>query len=367
MDVKPLPQTPDQGSKISGFDFTSLEQFRQLELQGGMDTSSKDPLNNSDSYEKTPAATQPSSVDNTTGKSGLKISYQFDMFYELSQQVSAKMGKSAGNKFTELGASVAEKFQENFSLQIDGVGSFMNGTKSSLDISPDTTNAFFDAVQGLTKASPDALQDFFKKSDSFFGELKQKFGEAGGAFDQIKTSMQDQAKNFLEKVGKIKEEATQQNETQTPAAPATTDQPQAVQEASAADNTNLQQTGGMIKLLFGNNNDVTQNEYQDFLKKFAEYAKKFRDSMMKGFLTSSKPGDQNASSDQPTGGIYSLVNANDNTQSVGQSDSNSQTNDQSNNSAQLANSVAESQKIKFDFKFESSVSIQQMSQFDISA
>ncbi|HNV71194.1 MAG TPA: hypothetical protein PKO06_15935, partial [Candidatus Ozemobacteraceae bacterium] len=103
-----------------------------------------------DSFEKTSVPTpevDDSSASDTSG--GLKISYHFDLFYELSQKVSAKMGQKGLTQFTEVSASVAETFKGSFSLKIDALGSFLNGTDKSLSISTETAGRFMSAVEGL--------------------------------------------------------------------------------------------------------------------------------------------------------------------------------------------------------------------------
>ncbi|HEY9068621.1 MAG TPA: hypothetical protein VIV61_00065, partial [Candidatus Ozemobacteraceae bacterium] len=166
------------------------------------------PLRDSDSFEKaTPAADKAEANGLQQESGGLRIAYHFDLFYQLSQKVQARMGQSGQQRFVETAASVSETFKGSFSLQIDAVGSFLNGTDKSLNISPETANQFMDAVDGLAELSPDGLQNFLKESDKFFGELEKTYGEAGGAFDDINARMKAQATAFFDSVKTVREDS----------------------------------------------------------------------------------------------------------------------------------------------------------------
>ena len=89
-----------------------------------------------------------SSSGEITSSNGSNVSFQFDLFYSLTSKVEAKMGQSGAERFVDLSASVAETFQSSFSLSIDGVGSFMNGTDKSLDISPEVAQPGYGTSNG---------------------------------------------------------------------------------------------------------------------------------------------------------------------------------------------------------------------------
>jgi hypothetical protein len=214
---------------------------------------------------------------------GLNISFQFDLFYELSAKVEAKMGQSGANRFAELSGKVSETFMGSFNLQIDAVGSFMNGTDKSLDISPETTSEFFDAVEGLADLSPEALENFLKESDEFFSELESTYGEADGAFDQIKGLMQDQAKAFFSDV-----EAARQNAVAGGSSEEATDSAAAAQLPEDASTD--EKTPAAIKLVFQPETSASQSEYKDFLKDFLDYTSKFRQQMFDKLLGSKISG-----------------------------------------------------------------------------
>ncbi len=232
---------------------------------------------------------------------GLNISFQFDLFYELSSKVEAKMGRQGANRFAELSGKVSETFMGNFSLSIDPVGSFMNGTEKSLEISPETTGEFFDAVEGLADLSPEALENFLKESDEFFNELEATYGEAGGAFDQIKGVMQEQAKAFFADVEQARADALGGGAA-TEALPA---EGEAALPAANTDISALLPTtdkengnGSLIEMFFKPEVKVSQSDYQDFLKDFVEYAEKFKQQMFEKLFNSRSSYDKTGKSEE---------------------------------------------------------------------
>ncbi len=269
MDVKPLPP-----GMLQGLDPTAKEaRFRErLPGQAAPGTPSTAPV---DVFE--PSAAAPAEVppaDETSDRSaqagGLKISMNFDLFYQLTQKVTARMGQSGGQRFAELAGTVAETFKGSFSLSIDAVGSYLNGTDKSLEISPETTSEFFDAVEGLADLSPTALETFLKEADDFFAELENTYGDLGGVFDDLKKQVQEQASGFFQQV-----EASRQEMLAAAAAPAPAALPQA---QTAAPPT-------AAGLGTGNNMAVAA-DYQKFLQSFLDYTRKFREQMLLDFLKS---------------------------------------------------------------------------------
>ena len=223
---------------------------------------------------------------------GLNISFQFDLFYELTSQVEAKMGSDGANRFVELSGKVSETFKGSFSLSIDPVGSFMNGTSKSLEISPETTSEFFDAVEGLADLSPEALENFLAKTDDFFAELEKTYGKADGVFAEIKNQMQGQAKAFFADVEQIKTDVLGSEETD--AAPAV----QAPNPGFSMPTTDLSAllTGSkgddeqsLIEMFFKPGMKLSQEDYQSFLEEFSTYAEKFRQQMFEKLLGSRNP------------------------------------------------------------------------------
>ncbi len=229
---------------------------------------------------------------NSIQAGGLNISFQFDLFYELTSKVQAKMGQDGANRFMELSGKVSETFMGNFSLEIDPVGSFMNGTDKSLEISPETTSEFFDAVEGLADLSPEALENFLKESDEFFAELETTYGEADGTFDQIKGMMQEQAKAFFADVDNARssmfgagesQEAVPESEAATlPAADATSLLPAT---GSASDDSE----SSLIEMFFKPELKVSQSDYQSFLEEFMNFAEKFKQQMFEKLLGNRNP------------------------------------------------------------------------------
>jgi hypothetical protein len=225
-----------------------------------------------------PVAEEPGQKQQAIEADGLKISFQFNLFYELSQKVSARMGQQGLNRFMEVSSTVSETFAAGFSLSIDPIGSFMKSTDKSLDISPETTARFLDAVEGLADLSPKALENFLKETESFFDTLEQTYGPAGGAFDTIKSQMQEQAKAFFADVT-----ATRETALGGPPAPAPTALPAGDPPAEPA-GTELP-----IPLTGRPGTSVGQDEYQAFLKEFLSYVGRFREQMMRDFLAFASP------------------------------------------------------------------------------
>lgn len=227
---------------------------------------------------------------------GYNISFQFDMFYELTSKVEAQMGKSGAERFVSVGATVAETFKSNFSLSIDPVGSFMNGTEQSLAISNETTNAFFDAVEGMADLSPESLENFLKESDNFFAELEKTYGEAEGAFDTIKDVMQNQAKDFFAKVGEMQNSVLQGSAPKTTLeAPAETPESRPM----SADSLRPSETDALsvllpqgeedsekdlISMFFNKDIKLSQENYSEFLEDFQGFAERIKSSMFSKLL-----------------------------------------------------------------------------------
>lgn len=244
---------------------------------------------NADVFEKAP--TMPIAPQNevpaeNTGKGNeLNISFQFDLFYQLSTKVEAKMGQSGANRFLELSGEVAETFMGNFELKIDGVGSFFKNTDSALNISPETTGEFFDAVEGLTDLSPESLQNFLQETEDFFTELENTYGEAGGAFDQIKEQMQQQASSFFADVKSAREEAMgSMDDSMSAIAEETGAAPAEAEAADAQAPAQSDKEPGLIQMTFKPDMLVPTDNYQDFLQKFLDYTEKFKQQMLESFF-----------------------------------------------------------------------------------
>lgn len=246
----------------------------------------------------TPAAKGPEAKelqnDDNSGSiqaGGLNISFQFDLFYELSSKVEARMGQQGAERFVELSGKVSETFMGNFDLSIDAVGSFMNGTDKSIDLSPEVTNEFFDAVEGLADLSPEALENFLKESDEFFAELENVYGKADGAFGQIKEVMQQQAKAFFADVNSARDGLMAPQSD-----PGAVEIPQ-LPEAETADLASAlaplaaesEQKPSLLELFFKPETKVSQNDYQDFLADFFTYTEKFKQQMFEKFFATRNP------------------------------------------------------------------------------
>ncbi len=241
-----------------------------------------------DTFQKSaPAATEAPTNATLPANGELNISFQFNLFYELSSKVEAKMGQSGADRFAELSGSVAETFAGSFDLKIDGVGSFMKNTDSALKVSPETTNEFFDAVEGLADLSPKALENFLGETEDFFNELENTYGEAGGTFDQIKEQMQQQATAFFADVENAREQALKGFEAPAEDAVAAEEGAAALPAAESGEATAEKAESskpGMIKLVFKPDLLIPQDNYQDFLKKFIDYTEKFRQQMFESLF-----------------------------------------------------------------------------------
>ena len=277
MDMKPIIWNNDHGrSKIPNQNNSHTRDTESLIPKPSSVLPEKKPV---DSFDKTPETiNDEKDVAGAVTGSGLKISFHFDLFYQLSQKVSAKMGQKGLDRFTEVTASVAETFKGSFDLKIDGIGSYLKGTENSLNISPEMTNGFLDSVDELAALSPHALENFLRESDRFFTELQSKLGPAGDALDDIKGQMQEQAKSFFDGVQKIRSDAMgESSEVTGPVVPIL---PATVAHTSSPENSG----GNLIPLKFGDKSSATQNEYQDFLKNFLDYTEKFRQRVVKDFF-----------------------------------------------------------------------------------
>jgi hypothetical protein len=221
------------------------------------------------------AATEAEEAATGTGTGKMQIKMHFDLFYELSHKVSARMGTSGGRRFVELAGTVTERFQGRFSLSIDPVGSFLKDIDRSLDISTETTNAFFDAVEGLADLSPAALETFLKESDRFFDDLEKTYGDLDGVFDDLKKQIQDQATAFFQQVANIRASSVSAPEAPPAAEPAP--EPPTAPDAP------------LIPLVFGDGRLVKAQDYQEFLTAFLDYARRFREQMMLEFLKAPRP------------------------------------------------------------------------------
>jgi hypothetical protein len=272
---------------------TSIGKSSLLASQG--QTSLKDIFERSavpTSKEALPGKFQNNNDTRSIQAGGLNISFQFDLFYELTSKVEARMGRQGAERFVELSGKVSETFMGSFNLSIDAVGSFMNGTDKSIDISPEVTGEFFDAVEGLADLSPEALENFLKESDEFFAELENVYGKADGAFGQIKSLMQEQAKAFFADVGSARNNAAKNLENA--ASPNTEPElPEAeTSDISSALATLAAESGkkpSLIELFFKPETKVSQNDYQDFLADFFEYAEKFKQQMFEKLFASRNP------------------------------------------------------------------------------
>ncbi len=274
-------------------------QARNRERLYGNEESARAARQATDIFERTKPGKEAENVSEGTKRNpdagsieadGLNISFQFDLFYELSSKVEARMGSDGANRFVELSGKVSETFMGNFSLSIDPVGSFMNGTSKSLEISPETTSQFFDAVEGLADLSPEALENFLAESDDFFAELEKTYGEAGGAFDDIRNQMQEQAKAFFADVEQARSDAVG-GSTPAPeiAALSAVPAPSETDISSLLPSSGGDEESSLIEMFFNPNLKLSQADYQSFLEEFTSYAEKFRQQMFEKLFNSKNP------------------------------------------------------------------------------
>jgi hypothetical protein len=235
--------------------------------------------NRKDTFEKTQIPAEKTEGSDNKEKS-LDVSFQFDLFYQLSTKVEAKMGKSGLNRFTEVSSTVAETFAGNFNLKIDAVGSFFKNTDDSLEVSAETANEFFDAVEGLADLSPEALENFLAKTENFFNELKETYQDESGVFDGIKEQVKAQASEFFSQVDSARTQAMEFESQDALPGAATADvaiAPDQVETEAQADNN-------LIQMAFKPEISVNQDQYKDFLQKFLDYSEKFRQQMLENFF-----------------------------------------------------------------------------------
>lgn len=291
MDVKPLLQGLLQGTSFDKDSFGKPldARTRPSDRPDPAATGALPPVIPQDVFEKAPDAesksesqSQSQSAAQTKAADGLRVSMHFDLFYQLSQKVTARMGQSGGKRFTEVASTVAETFKGNFSLTIDPIGSYLKGTEKSLDISPETANSFFNAVAGLADQSPQALEGFLKESDKLFNELEGKFGEAGGTFDELKKQVQDQATTFFRQVAATRGQAAGQPVTGQTADQATLEDAQQLLPPGSTAGKDASAT----PVVAGKNGMINSQGYQDFLKNFIDYVQKFQKQSLLDFFSS---------------------------------------------------------------------------------
>lgn len=263
----------------------SLSQGDPRPAEAGITTPAVPPA--SDTYEASAPAAESAEATDAAGQQepdGLRISYHFDLFYQLSQKVQARMGQSGQEKFVETTGTVAETFQGNFSLEIDAIGNFMKGTDAALNVSNDTANEFFDAVNGLADLSPESLETFLKETGEFFDELEKTYGEAGGAFDDIKAQMQAQAKAFFAGVSAIRGEAAGET-AEAEAAPVVPETAEPAETASPE-----------IKLAVGPQKGIgiPEDVYQKFIDSFLEYIRRYSETLHDAKPSGAQPAEQSA-------------------------------------------------------------------------
>jgi hypothetical protein len=262
-----------------------------------------------DSFEKSSIPTDESDSTAVSDKAGgLKISYHFDLFYELSQKVSAKMGQKGLNRFTEVSATVAETFKGSFQLNIDAVGSYLKGTDKSLDISQETANEFMDSVDELSNLSPEALENFLREADEFFADLETSYGEAGGAFDDIRDQMKSQASQFFKSVNGIREEVLAEAETVVPLEGTTPQNPSL--PAGADELTPFPGSlSALIPAADGSGMEFPAKDYKSFVNNFLRYVDQFRKNLVKDFLTPVLRPIALGKATEPSSGTFKEVSA----------------------------------------------------------
>ncbi len=272
--------------------FNQPQQASVLDSKKPYELENKKGLMPVDTFEKSPEVTTSEEEVDATGNSKdpkLNISFQFDLFYELSQKVEAKMGQKGAERFYEVSSSVSETFMGNFSLKIDPVGSFMKSTDASLNIDPEVTGEFFDAVEGLADLSPESLENFLQESEDFFNKLESVYGNAGGTFDAIQEQMANQAKAFISDVGATREAAMGGSEEQIEL-PDSDDAVTADASAIATENGNDSENSDLISMVMDPSVKMKPADYKEFLKTFLDYTQKFQQQMMKKFFESSPFG-----------------------------------------------------------------------------
>lgn len=241
------------------------------------DVSSTKALKLEDSFEKSSKAENHQlSSSNSNSSAALSVSYQFNLFYEMSSKVEARMGKAGAERFVETGATISETFKSSFSLEIDVVGSFIDSTDKSLDISPETTDRLFTSIQELSEMSIKSVENFLKATNEFFQEIEERFSSANGIFDDMRSQMESQARDFFDSfvsmVGRETQEVIESS-------------PEVVPEQPETENQNSIHDSLLIQLQQRPGRRLPLPIYQDFLSSFHEYAQEFQTKMKEKFAS----------------------------------------------------------------------------------
>jgi hypothetical protein len=266
MDVQKLPSLNSLSLKAP-----TPETDHQAQLAAAKTTAPENLTLGVDTFQESARALEKSADKAIAATGGMKLSFHFDLFYSLTQKVSMKMGQSGAQRFTEISASVSETFQSRFSLKIDGVGAFLKGTDASLNISPELTDRFFDAVEGLSDLSPEALESFLEETDAYFGELEKQYGPLAEALDDVKETIKNQATSFINQVQSVREDAIENP---------------LLSERSTANDGQKKSAGSPTAIAVPQVKDllVSQDDYQQFLDTFLKYAQAMHKQLIQDFF-----------------------------------------------------------------------------------
>ena len=215
----------------------------------------------------------------------LSVEMEFDLFFSLTDEISATAGQEGASAFFSATRSVTAEYQANFHLSIEAVGGFFRDVDALQSVSPETAQKFNEAMGNLNNFDEESLEEFNAAADELFNELEAVFGENGGMFDNLAGEVKAQAKLFQESVGAAMNDVfPEMDATQIFSAPApfmmdssTNENPfadmieQMIAELESRDDESVQ---GLLEALSGVRNYTAQsNSDTDKLDQAAELLK----------------------------------------------------------------------------------------------
>lgn len=147
------------------------------------------------SGQTSPVAVDPSSGVYSAEGTGTRVGVKFDLFYSISSRYAVQAGKDASGSFYEATAAVEAKFGASFSLEIGG--RFLSLADAASKVDPTVLDAFSEAVSGLAGLDENALDRFFKATESLFSAVEDSLELADGSLDGVATEVKETAKSFF--------------------------------------------------------------------------------------------------------------------------------------------------------------------------
>ena len=124
---------------------------------------------------------------NTLGGSfGEVRSYQMDLFYSRSRELSVQLGSELGDRMESTGRRVARSFEVDISLEVSFLGQFTNQSEAISGLDLGLFESYLDGTDAAAGQSGSALQAFFD--------------EVSDILDQMESRVQDSLASFFEEV-----------------------------------------------------------------------------------------------------------------------------------------------------------------------